>query len=232
MCFSAEADFVSGAVIGAIGVATLAKVDTPREIPLAVLPLAFALHQIAEGFVWRDLDSGASHASGVAVYLYVAFAWVVLPIFVPFAIMILEPPGRRRRRIGALVVLGAIVGSYLAAAVVRGDVSAHAVEHTIQYGGAGRFATAATVLYVVATCGAPLLSRFRAIVWFGVANVVAVAAFAAIQAEGLTSLWCAWAAVVSVLIYVQFVWWRRGDEPTDPEHAPTTIAMGSDLFHP
>ena len=49
MCFSAEADFVSGAVIGAIGIATLTKVDRPRELPLAVLPLAFALHQVARG---------------------------------------------------------------------------------------------------------------------------------------------------------------------------------------
>ncbi len=212
MCFSAEADFVSGAVIGAIGIATLTQVERPREVPLAILPLAFALHQIAEGFVWRDLDSGVARSTGVPVYLYLAFAWVVLPVLAPLAIMILEPPGRRRQLIGVFVVLGAIAGVYLAAAILRGDVSAHAVEHTVQYGGAGRFATVATVLYIVATCGAPLLSGFRAIVWFGVANVVAVAAFATIQAEGLTSLWCTWAAVVSVLIFLQFVFWRRGDD--------------------
>jgi uncharacterized protein DUF6629 len=215
VCFSAEADFVSGAVIGAIGIATLTQVERPREVPLAILPLAFALHQIAEAFVWRDLDAGVARSTGVPVYLYLAFAWVALPVLVPLAIMILEPPGRRRRMIGVFVVLGAIAGAYLAAAIVRGDVSAHAVEHTVQYGGAGRFATVATVLYIVATCGAPLLSGFRAIVWFGVANVVAVAAFATIQAEGLTSLWCTWAAVVSVFIFLQFVFWRRGDDNLD-----------------
>ena len=214
MCFSAEADFVSGAVIGAIGIATLTQVDRPREVPLAILPLAFALHQIAEGFVWRDLDSGIVRSTAVPVYLYLAFAWVVLPILAPLAIMILEPPG-------------AIAGAYLAAAILRGDVSAHAVEHTVQYGGAGRFATVATVLYIVATCGAPLLSGFRAIVWFGLANVVAVMTFATIQAEGLTSLWCTWAAVVSVLIFLQFVFWRRGDEPTPADRemgAPATTS--------
>ncbi len=224
MCFSAEADFVSGAVIGAIGIATLTQVDRPREVPLAILPLAFALHQVAEGFVWRDLDAGVAHSTGVPVYLYLAFAWVVLPILAPLAIMILEPPGPRRRAIGVLVVLGAIAGAYLAAAIVRGDVSAHAVEHTVQYGGAGRFATVATVLYIVATCGAPLLSGFRAIVWFGIANVVAVAAFATIQAEGLTSLWCTWAAVVSVLIFLQFVFWRRGDDAGREIGAPASAS--------
>jgi hypothetical protein len=224
VCFSAEADFVSGAVIGAIGIATLTKVDRPRELPLAVLPLAFALHQIAEGFVWRALDAGASHASGLAVYLYVAFAWAILPVFAPFAIMILEPRGWRRRAIGGCVVLGAIAGAYLAAAIVHGDVTAHSVEHTIQYGGAGRYAAVATALYIVATCGAPLLSGFRAIVWFGIANVVAVTTFAVIQAEGLTSLWCTWAAVVSVLIYLQFVFWRRDDGTDDEVRLAATSA--------
>lgn len=211
MCFSAEADFVSGAAIGLVGVATLTKVRHPREIPLASLPLALALHQVVEGFVWRDLDAGAARSSGAAVTLYLLFAWAVLPVLAPLAIMLLEPPGRARRRIAVFVVLGAIAGAYLLVPVLAGDVFAHSVEHTIQYGGAGRFADAATVLYVVATCGAPLFSGFRAIVWFGIANVVAVAGFVIVQAEGLTSLWCLWAAVVSVLVYVQFTWWRRGE---------------------
>jgi hypothetical protein len=177
----------------------------------ASLPLALALHQVVEGFVWTDLDGGAARSTGAAVTIYLLFAWVLLPVLAPLAIMLLEPPGRTRRRIAVFVVLGAIAGLYLLGAVLGGDVFAHSVEHTIQYGGAGRFADAATVLYVVATCGAPLFSGFRAIVWFGVANVAAVAGFVIVQAEGLTSLWCLWAAVVSVLIYVQFVWWRRDE---------------------
>ena len=213
MCFSAEADFVSGAVIGAIGVATLTKVKYPREIPLAALPLAFAVHQVIEGFVWRDIDDGITRVHGAAVNLYVAFAWVVLPILVPLAVMLVEPRKFHRRAIGVLVVLGAVAGGYLALAVFGGGVTAHAVEHTLQYGGAGRWGWEATYLYVVATCGAPLLSSFRAIVWFGVANLFAVAAIAFVQAEGLTSVWCLWAAVVSVLIFVQFSWWHRGDAP-------------------
>ena len=211
MCFSAEADFVSAAVIGAIGVATLSQVEKPREIPLAALPLAFALHQLAEGFVWRDLDSGTTHATGPAVYVYLLFAWVLLPVIVPLAVMLLEPPGHARRRIAGFVAVGAVASAYLSASLIAGDVSAHSGGHVVLYGGAGRYADAATALYVVATCGAPLLSRYRTVVWFGVANLAAVAAVATVQAEGLTSIWCSWAAVVSVLIFFQMVAWRNAE---------------------
>jgi hypothetical protein len=40
-----------------------------------------------------------------------------------------------------------------------------------------------------------------------------VAAIAWAQADGLTSVWCQWAAGVSVLIYAQFVAWRRSEVP-------------------
>jgi hypothetical protein len=209
VCFSAEADFASAAVIGAIGVATLTKVRQPREIPLAAMPILFAAHQFVEAFVWRDLDAGHSTSSGTAVYLYLAFAWVLLPVVLPVAILLVEPPGRRRRRLAPFVVLGALAAGYLSLALFQGSVSARAVQHTVQYGGAGDLAVLATVLYLVATCVPPLLSGFRAIVWFGVGNIVAVAVITIVQVEGLTSVWCVWAAVVSVLIYVQFTWWRR-----------------------
>ena len=234
MCFSAEADFVSGAVIGAIGVATLAQVEKLRQIPIAALPLAFAAHQFTEGFVWRDLDGGATHATGPAVYAYLLFAWVLLPVVVPLAIMALEPPGRSRRRIGGFVVIGAVASAYLSAALVAGDVSAHSGGHVVLYGGGGRYADLATALYIVATCGAPLLSRYRNIVWFGIANLVAVGAIATVQAEGLTSIWCSWAAVVSVLIFFQLTAWRNSTDraPTTELSSSVTTAKGGDLFHP
>ena len=212
MCFSAEADFVSGAVIGAIGVMTLTKVEKPRELALGVLPLAFATHQIVEGFVWRSLSDPVPHpGNGVAVYLYVVFAWVILPILAPLAILLVERDDRRRLAMWVFVALGAVSALYLLGAVLNNDISAHIAEHTIQYGGAGRYADPITALYVIATCGAPLVSSHRRIRWFGIANLFAVTAIAAIQAEGLTSAWCAWAAVVSVLIYMQFVSWRRAE---------------------
>ena len=231
MCFSAEADFVSGAVIGAIGVAALTQVERPRQIPLAALPLAFAAHQFTEGFVWRELEGGTTHATGPAVYVYLLFAWVLLPVFVPLAIMLLEPPGRARRRIAGFVAIGAVASTYLSAALISGDVFARSGGHVVLYGGAGRYADAVTALYIVAACGAPLLSSFRIVRRFAVANLAAVGVVAAVQAEGLTSIWCSWAAVVSVLIFFQVVAWRNSDDTDSALERSAPTAKGSDLAH-
>jgi hypothetical protein len=217
MCFSAEADFVSGAVVSAIGVATLTKVEKPREVPLAILPLAFGVHQIVEGFVWLGREGHADQSIGdLAAYLYVAFAWIILPVLVPLAILLVEPDRARRRAMAPFVALGALVGLYLLWSVLHENVTAHIVHNTIQYGGAGDHAVLATVLYVIATCAPPMLSSHTGIVIFGVLDLFAVAVIVWAQADGLTSIWCLWAAVVSVLIYAQFVAWRRRSDTSAP----------------
>jgi hypothetical protein len=83
------------------------------------------------------------------------------------------------------------------------------VHNTIQYGGAGDLAAPATVLYIIATCTPPLLSSQTELKVFGALNLAAVLVIAWAQADGLTSVWCLWAAVISVFIYAQFVVWRR-----------------------
>ena len=103
-------------------------------------------------------------------------------------------------------------------------MTAHAVHHTIQYGGAGDYATPATVLYVFATCAPPLLSSHRAVWIFGAVNLAAVGVIAWAQADGLTSVWCVWAAVISVLIYAQFVVWRReSGPPVESRAIPSSV---------
>jgi hypothetical protein len=214
MCFSPEADFVSGAVIGVVGVATLAKAQHPREIPLAALPLAFAVHQFAEGFVWLGLQGHVPSGVGdFALHAYVLYAWAMLPIVAPLAVALVEANDRRRHLMYGFVALGALVSGYMLQAILRESVSARINEHTIQYRGVGSLAGFATFCYIVAICGTLLLSSHRRIVWFGAINLVAVIAIMQIQADALTSLWCTWAALLSVLIYMEFADRERtGDE--------------------
>jgi hypothetical protein len=218
MCLSAEVDFLSGAVIAGVGVATLREVRQPRELPLAALPLAFALHQITEGFVWLGLEKHVPSAVGdAALYAYLFYAWALLPVIAPLSILLVEPIRRRRIAMGALSVLGAAVGAYLLWSIAHEPIAAQIVGHTLQYRGAGGYGDLVTALYVVAVCATFLLSSHRRIMWFGVANLAAAIVIAYVQADALTSLWCIWGAFVSVLIYLHFSDLRRAEASAVPQ---------------
>jgi hypothetical protein len=74
VCFSASANFAGSAVLGAIGVATIAEVKHRREFLFAAMPCLFALHQFTEGFVWLGLNHKlppiVAHDAGAAFVLY------------------------------------------------------------------------------------------------------------------------------------------------------------------
>jgi hypothetical protein len=59
-------------------------------------------------------------------------------------------------------------------------------------------------LYVVATCGPALMSSRQYLRRFGLISLVGVIVTALARGDELTSLWCLYAAVVSVLIFEHF----------------------------
>ena len=75
------------------------------------------------------------------------------------------------------------------------------------FSAAAKFATnntAVAVLYVMATCGSLFFSKVRAMVSFGAANLVILLVVMAFKSYAFTSLWCAYAAVASVIILAYF----------------------------
>jgi len=137
------------------------------------------------------------------VWIYVLFALAVLPVLVPLAVLAVEQSAGRRRVIGALAALGIGVGVALAVALFRGSVDAAIDGQHIAYAvsalSQGRELTA---LYVVAACGALIASSHRDLAVLGVVNLVAVPVLMWLTVSGFISLWCFWAAIVSVVIDV------------------------------
>ena len=62
------------------------------------------------------------------------------------------------------------------------------------------------ILYVIATCGSLFFSKVRAMVIFGAANLAILLVVAAVKQYAFTSVWCAYAALASVIVLVYF--WR------------------------
>ena len=199
MCFSPQADIVGGVVIGAIGVDAVRHVHKRHgHVALASLPLLLGFHQVTEAFVWFGLQGHVPHElERVALWVYLLIAFVVLPTFVPLAVLLNEPMLRRRRAMTPLALLGVIVSSVLLAVMVRGPVTVRLRPYHLAYSIALSHGGFIVALYVLAICGTLLLSSSRRVVVFGVANLVAVAVIAWLTIDGFASVWCGWAAVSS-----------------------------------
>jgi hypothetical protein len=200
MCFSPEADLAAGVLVSVVGVDAIKRARSPEELPLAALPLLFGMHQLIEAFVWWGLEGKVPASLGdTAMWIYLAIAFL-LPLWVPLAVRGVEPSPGRRPVITVMVGIGLLVSLILLGTIVWGPVDAAIVGHHIAYDVDIPGGGAIGVLYVVATCGALLLSSDRWIRYFGMSNVAAVVVLVWITVGGLTSLWCVWAAVTSVAI--------------------------------
>lgn len=199
MCFSPQGDLAAGAVVMAIGADACLHLHGRREYRvLAAVPLVLGAHQIDEALVWWWQQGHVpSDVGTVAMWIYLVFALVVLPVSVPALVLSLERTNRGRARVAPFVVLGAVVSSILGAAIVDHGPTVKLGAYHLAYSIGLHDGVAVVALYVLATCGAMLASSSRDIVWFGVANAVAVVVLARLCADGFTSLWCAYAALVS-----------------------------------
>ena len=213
MCFSASANFVGSGVLGTIGVATLTKVKHKRELLFASLPTLFAVHQFIEGFVWLGLDGvmspAVTHKMGAAFALY---AQGLLPFLLPLSILLFEPTVKARRRMLPFLAIGTGTTLYMLWALIAYPLRIYVEGNSIVYVNDGTNNTALAVLYVIATCGSLFFSKVRAMVIFGAANLAILLTVMAVKRYAFTSLWCAYAAVASVIILAYF-WKSRLTRP-------------------
>jgi hypothetical protein len=201
MCFSAEADIVAGLVVTAIGVDVLRQVRRPAERPLGALPVLLGAHLLVEALVWQGLTGDVSASVGrQAMWIYLAFALVVLPVLVPLAVAGVEPDPVRRRTMTRLGVVGGILAGVYLIGLIQGPVDVRIEGSHLAYRLGMDHGGLLAGIYAVVACAPPMLSSERRIAAFGLANLVAVVALVWIESSALTSLWCAWAAVTSVAI--------------------------------
>jgi hypothetical protein len=199
MCFSPQADLVGGILISGIGVAAIRNAQRRRDhVALATLPLILGAHQVIEAFVWFGLQGHEPHSvERVALWAYLLIAFVLLPIYVPLAVVLNEPSRRRRFIMAPLLALGVAISGILLSTMLRGPVNVRLRPHHLAYSIDLSHGGLVVALYVAAICGTLLLSTRRRVVTFGVVNLVAVGIVAWLTVDGFASVWCGWAAISS-----------------------------------
>lgn len=210
MCFSATASFAAGTVLLGFGAATLSRVARPAEVPYAVIPALFGIQQLIEGGLWLALPDGSPHLSTILTHSYAFFSHVLWPIFVPLAVLLIEPDRRRRRILAGLAVAGGIAGSYLLYFWGADPTTAQVVGGHMLYISPHFFTGPILVLYVLSTCVSSLVSSHAAVRWFGAAASLSLAAAYLFYAMWFISVWCFFAAIMSVTVLLFFWRPRRG----------------------
>jgi len=213
MCFSATANFVGSTVLAGVGVVTLTKVKHRRELLFAALPVLFAIHQFIEGFVWLGLDGILSpkvaHNMGAAFMLY---AQGLLPFILPLSVILFEVDAKSRRRMQPFLILGTLTALYILWALTAYPTQVFVKGNSIVYINQATNNEAVAVLYVIVTCGSLLFSKIKDMVMFGIANLAILLVVMAFKRYAFTSLWCAYAAIASVIILAYF-WKSAGIRP-------------------
>jgi hypothetical protein len=204
MCFSAGASFAGGALITAAGVATVRKVREPSNMLFASIPLFFGLQQFAEGVVWLTLRSGGNNRlQDVAAYIFLVIALVIWPVMIPLSVRFMESLKKRKKILIIFLLAGALVSAYYAYHLLFYNVAPRIASHHIQYkGNAPRsLRLPAFILYLTATITPLFISSVRKTYIMGILIALSCLASGIFYKEYHTSVWCFFAALISIIIF-------------------------------
>lgn len=204
MCFSAGASFGAAAVLGTIGFATLKKVSTRSQIMYASIPLLFAIQQVSEGLLWLSLSyAGYESLKTPTTYFFLFFAQFLWPIWIPGSILLMERNKQRQKLLWIPVVAGVIGSSILAYRIIFNVVYAEIESHHISYiiGSSQWQIIVSSIMYVIAILTPSFISSARGIKAVAFLLVFSLLSTKIMYEAYLISVWCFFAAIISVLIY-------------------------------
>jgi len=204
MCFSATASFSAGAALLIIGAVTVRRARRRAELPFSLIPVLFGIQQLIEGAIWLTFPDKAPLLNTVLTVVYSLFSHVLWPVYVPIAVLLLEPIPWRRRVLLAIAFVGGAVGLYLLYFIVSLPIVSQVQGGHIAYVSPHFYAAVVMVLYVLGTCVSMLFSSHSRVRLFGLAAFVAFVGAYVFYAVWLISVWCFFAAVLSVIVLLHF----------------------------
>ena len=213
MCFSATASFVAGASLSAMGVATIREARDRKEIPFAMIPALFGIQQLIEGVLWLAISHDAPRLQQAATYAYSFFSHVLWPIYVPFAFRFLETTPWRRRAMLWFQIAGLSVGLYLLYFLVTAPLAARAIGGHIVYESPHFYIAGVMALYLASTCFTGFVSSHKFVRLFGVLALLSFIFSWLVYSRALVSVWCFFAAILSLLIFAHLRFRQLGGFP-------------------
>ena len=203
MCFSAEASFIGGVLISALGVVTLKKVHKPAQIVFASIPLFFGLQQLGEGFLWLALQNPEFEGiQKLATYWFLVMAEVFWPFMVPLAVLLMEENKKRIRILQVLLLMGISVSLYFVYCLIMLNVTPEIRGYHIEYVDDYPKSVHLFVfgLYLIASIAPLFVSTVKRVYILGILMSFSCLMTIIFFTQFLTSVWCFFGAAISVVI--------------------------------
>lgn len=215
MCFSAEASFVLSGLLLSAGVycVKIALLKNRLLLPVAFIPVLFAVQQFSEGWVWIGLRWDDYRLVRNASLVFLAFALILWPIWVPFCAFI-TGTGKEKKFFGFLSVLGLIVGLgvyvplFDNADLPMANVVNHSINYDVVKSQLFQFVPLLLwdVIYIAIIASPLFASSNMKIIYLGVAIVFSAIVSYMVFWFAFASVWCFFSALLS--LYLCFVFFN------------------------
>lgn len=204
MCFSAQASLMSAIALLIIGIASIKKAHPHKSLyPFALLPIFFGIQQAFEWLVWTGFDQNNSDYIYYGSLGFLFFGLIFWPIWMPFCVYNLEHKPKRKQILKWLIVVGivcSLVILYLGCCSFTTLLAQHHVEYTIP--GLETHPLLLFLLYVASTIIPFFVATYHLLWIFGLGLFFAFIASITMFAGTIISLWCFFAAILSILVWV------------------------------
>jgi hypothetical protein len=205
MCFSTSASFGASAILAIAGIASIKKVQAPSQLMFASIPIIFSIQQFTEGFVWLALINGThKDLQRIPIYIFVVFAQVIWPVWVPLSILLIEKNGNRRKVFSLLVGVGLIISLYhiycLASYHISATVSPYHINYELDFP-LRHFAILGS-FYLLTIIMPPFISSVKRMSLIGILLFTSFLISKLYFNDFVISVWCFFAALVSLLVFL------------------------------
>lgn len=222
MCISATVSYSSAAVLVITGLYAVQQAGRlqPPYFMWALMPVFFGFQQAIEGRVWQELNAGNASAAVIFALGFHFFSHFLWLWWIPFCSYLVESDnaskagqthklGKLRKRVfGGCTIFGAFTGALVYSFMLfHPDWMSVAVrEHSIQYNFSVTSRTSIHIpitpaaLYALTILVPLLFSSHRQIRIFGGLVGLSMALASAAYGYAYVSVWCFFAAVLSLYI--------------------------------
>ncbi|MCK4743288.1 MAG: hypothetical protein KAT25_05670 [Sulfuriflexus sp.] len=214
MCFSAEASFVTAAVLIPVGLACLKESISINKSywAFALLPFLFGFQQVLEGVVWLTLDGRYEYLLRPAAFGFLFFSHFLWLLWIPLSGFLTETNKSKRKLFFVVTVVGMLFGGtmFIPLLLQPDWVSVSVQQHSIYYDvriiyDALLPRDVLTLIYALIILVPLLLSSDRYHKVLGVLVTVSGLLTWGFFGLAFISVWCFFAAVISSYIFYQVV---------------------------